>query len=68
MFIRFGSITRSDQYASAMAGVHYLRVPERLPADGHVADLARYWKRHYNTSGGKGSEEHFVEAWNPVMT
>lgn len=47
-------------YATAMARVHYLRIPERLPADGDIDGLARYWKQHYNTPLGAGTEYEFV--------
>lgn len=44
-------------YATAMARVHYLRRPERLPSAMDVDGLARYWKDHYNTHLGKGTVE-----------
>ena len=47
-------------YAVAMCRVHYLRVKESLPAAGDVDGLARYWKRHYNTAQGAGTEAEFV--------
>jgi hypothetical protein len=46
-------------YMTAMARIHYLRVPEALPALGDIAGMARYWKKFYNTSEGKGTEEEF---------
>jgi hypothetical protein len=48
-------------YAIAMARVHYLRVPERLPMAGHLTGLARYWKHHYNTPLGAGTEQEFID-------
>lgn len=47
------------QYATQMARVHYWRVPAPLPAD-NPHDLAKYWKRHYNTHLGRGRREEFV--------
>lgn len=47
-------------YAVAMCRVHYLRVKESLPAAGDVGGLARYWKRHYNTIQGAGTEAEFI--------
>lgn len=49
------------RYACAMARIHYLRVPGAIPED--VAGQAAYWKRHYNTPAGKGSVEHYLDAW-----
>ena len=48
-------------YATAMCRVHYLRVkapiPDNLPAQ------AGYWKLHYNTPLGKGTEDDYIRAW-----
>lgn len=44
-------------YACAMARIHYLRVPERLPSAMDVDGLARYWKDHYNTHLGAGNPQ-----------
>lgn len=51
-------------YATAMARVHYLRVPHPLPAPGDVDAMAAYWKRWYNTHEGAGTEEEYIENWN----
>ena len=50
------------RYACAMARIHYLRVPEPLPAS--VEGMAAYYKKFYNTTAGKGTVERFLEAWN----
>lgn len=57
-------------YATAMARIHYLRVPEAIPKrvyfgskDSYIAALGAYWKEHYNTYKGKGEIEHFTKAW-----
>ena len=47
-------------YATAMARIHYLRVPEPLPHADDIQGLAHYWKTYYNTKLGKGTEEEFV--------
>ena len=38
----------------------YWRVPKRMP--NTIEGQADYWKKYYNTEGGKGDPEHFVEA------
>ena len=38
----------------------YWRVPKRMPSS--VEGQADYWKKYYNTEGGKGEPEHFVES------
>lgn len=46
-------------YATAMARIHYRRVPKSLPeADDHEL-LGMYWKEHYNTFEGKGTLTEF---------
>jgi hypothetical protein len=46
-------------YATAMARIKYFSIPERLPT-ADIADIARYWKRYYNTHLGKGTEAGFI--------
>ena len=48
-------------YATAMCRMHYRRVPATLPASSDVGGLAAYWKGHYNTPLGAGTEEEFIE-------
>lgn len=50
-------------YAAAMCRIHYMRVPDPLPDAGDVPGMAAYWKEHYNTFEGAGSEEEFEENW-----
>ena len=40
-----------------MARLHYYRVPHPLPHT--LPEMAEYWKRYYNTDGGKGKPSHF---------
>jgi len=61
------ALEHSDRYASAMARIHYLRVSEALPAAGDIKAMAKYWKKYYNTSAGKGKPEHFVAKWKANM-
>lgn len=49
----------NDRLSIAMARVHYLRVKSPIPQD--LSGWARYWKNHYNTRLGKGTEEEFIE-------
>ncbi|WP_136487860.1 hypothetical protein [Vibrio sp. H11] len=48
-------------FAVAMCRVHYWRVKEPLPAAGDVPGLAAYWKAHYNTELGDGTEAEFIK-------
>tara|TARA_Y100000593_G_C4308376_1_gene336997 strand:- start:1825 stop:2259 length:435 start_codon:yes stop_codon:yes gene_type:complete len=38
----------------------YRRVPEPIPPK--LKGMADYWKKYYNTPGGKGTVKHFLEA------
>ena len=38
----------------------YWRVPKRMP--NTLEGQAAYWKKYYNTEGGKGDPEHFIES------
>ena len=54
------AMTWNLAYATAMARVHYLRVPEPLPEAHNVMDMAEYWKAHFNTPRGAGTPEEYV--------
>jgi hypothetical protein len=43
------------------ARLRYYCVASPLPSPDDVAGLAAYWKRHYNTFAGKGTEAEFIE-------
>jgi hypothetical protein len=57
-------------YATAMARVHYYRVPEALPKrkelgpdSDYIYHLAKYAKRYYNTELGKATEDDYFDAF-----
>tara|TARA_R110000822_G_scaffold94316_2_gene216416 strand:+ start:221 stop:709 length:489 start_codon:yes stop_codon:yes gene_type:complete len=43
------------------ARLKYWRVPKRLP--NTIEGKANYWKKYYNSEGGKGDPEHFIDAY-----
>lgn len=47
-------------YATAIARIHYYRVPEKLPDPDDIEELANYWKKYYNTNEGRGRPKDFV--------
>jgi hypothetical protein len=51
-------------YAAAMCRVHYYRVSEALPEAGDISRQAEYWKAHYNTIKGAGTEQEYIENWH----
>lgn len=54
-------------YATAMARMHYLRVPKALPAADDVTGLAMYWKQWYNTPKGHGTVIQAVNAYESLV-
>jgi hypothetical protein len=57
------TMKENDRYAAAMCLVLYLRAGETLPNAGDIAAMARHWKQHYNTPGGRGKPEEFEKKW-----
>ncbi|MBF0127000.1 MAG: hypothetical protein HQM02_07290 [Magnetococcales bacterium] len=49
--------------AAVMCRLHYRRVKAALPEADDLPGLARYWKRHYNTPAGAGTEAEFIRNW-----
>lgn len=47
------------RYAAIMCRVHYMRVPDALPTD--LEGRAAYWKAFFNTAGGKGTVEKYIQ-------
>lgn len=54
------------QYATAMTRIHYLRKKPAIPKD--LNGWAEYWKRHYNTPLGNGTEQEFITNFQDMMT
>jgi|TARA_R110002096_G_scaffold129868_2_gene278906 hypothetical protein len=44
----------------------YWRVPKPMPSGAE--GQAEYWKEYYNTEGGSGNPEHFIEAYRKYLT
>lgn len=60
-------LVNNQQYAAAMCRIHYLRVKESLPKENYWQNMAKYWKKYYNTPLGKGTESGFLEKAQPVV-
>lgn len=57
-------LMQDDRFACVMARWKYLMVPEPIPET--LAELAVYWKVHYNTEEGLGTLEHFIAQWDAL--
>jgi len=47
--------------------LRYLKVKEPLPAQDDIHGMARYWKRWYNTSAGRGTVDEFIEKYHEFV-
>ena len=61
------SIIGNLNYATAIARLVYYRDKMALPDADDVLGLAIYWKRVYNTSLGKGTEQEFVKNYEKYI-
>lgn len=52
---------RGDPLSCLLARLHYLRVPEAVPAT--VQEMAAYAKKHYNTRLGKATAADYLSAY-----
>lgn len=64
---KVAELESNDNYATAMARIHYMRVPAKLPESGDIAGQANYWKQYYNTPLGKGKPSEYIEKWNHYL-
>jgi len=53
------------RYSTAMARIRYWYVPEALPED--IEGQAAYWKRYYNTEGGSGTIEEYLNRYEDLV-
>lgn len=62
-----GQLVWNLKYAAAICRIHYLRVKKPLPHENDILGMAHYWKDFYNTSGGKGSVDDFLNKASVVL-
>lgn len=48
-------------YATMMARIYYLRVPDKLPAADDLQAIYQYYKSYWNTALGKADEGSFMK-------
>lgn len=60
-------LAASLAYGAVMCRLIYLRCPRPLPREGDVPGYAAYWKAHYNTPLGAGTEQKFRETWSRLI-
>lgn len=57
---RVDQLLTNRMYSCAMCRLQYYRRPEALPRKGIAEEMARYWKKYYNTELGAGTEPTFI--------
>ncbi len=55
------------RYATAMARIHYARVPQLLPSKEDCFALWQYYKAHYNTSLGSALEKDSIDKYQSFI-
>jgi len=58
-------MTYDHKLACLFARVHYLQKPGKVPSS--IAEQASYYKKHFNTYLGKGSEEKYMEDFRRLI-
>ncbi len=54
-------------YATAMARIHYLRMPGNLPDAKDIDGLWDYYKKYYNTEKGKAKKEDSIKKYQDFI-
>ncbi len=54
-------------YQTAMARIHYRRIPDPLPSPDDIIAQACYWKTHYNTHDGRGHVTDYIHAARTIL-
>lgn len=54
-------------YSTALARLVYYRISEKLPDWQNSAQVASYWKRHYNTTKGAGRIQDFEQTYRELV-
>jgi len=54
-------------FATAMARIHYLRMPGNLPDAGDVQGMWEYYKKYYNTEQGKAKMEATIKKYQDFI-
>lgn len=56
----FRELEYNDELAIAVCRYYYFSKPESLPSENQLKTLAYYWKKHWNSELGKGTEDKFI--------
>lgn len=61
------NLTYNIAYQIAMAAIRLTRTKDTLPKKSDVNGLAAHWKKHYNTSLGKGTTEEAIKNYKSYV-
>ncbi len=54
-------------FATAMARIHYLRMPSNIPDAKDVDGIWEYYKKYYNTEKGKAKKEDAIKKYQDFI-
>jgi hypothetical protein len=57
-------LVNNIKFSMIMARVKFLTVEDPLPPYDNIEAIAEYWKKIYNSSGGKGTIQEFIQAYH----
>jgi hypothetical protein len=63
--VQYNELDYSPLLCIIFARLRYWTIPQAIPLT--IAERAKYWKEHYNTSEGKGSPEDYLKRCDAVM-
>ena len=55
------------RFATAMARIHYARVPEKLPAAADTIGVWSYYKKYYNTANGAAERDSAIAKYQTFI-
>lgn len=61
--IDFSILAEDDNIACIFARMFYYRFLEPIPSCGDLYAQAKYYKKYYNTSLGKATENDYIKKW-----
>lgn len=57
--VQYCELENSPVLSAVWARFRYMATPEAIPET--LEERAKFWKKHYNTSQGKGTEAHYID-------
>lgn len=65
--IKFAELEWNLKASILVCRIKYYSIPKGLPNENDVTELARYWKKYYNTEKGSGKIEDFISKYHEFV-